>query len=361
MNPRGRSQLFNLGLVVASIATALALSEIVLRLMGWAPMYVSPERDRFWRYDPLLGWAHLPEQQGVLETKEFRISVRINQHGLRDREHTYERPGDIERILLLGDSFAWGYGVEAEERFSQDLESSMGVEVINAAVSGYSTDQELLWLRTEGVRYEFDLMILALAGNDIGDNLRQLVYTVYYKPRFVSDGNHLLLQGTPAPRTSGPGLITYWLSQRSALGFFLVQRYFELQSTFHGFGEPSQQAEPADDRSHSASGPFDLTIDLVGEMRAIAESKNAPFLIVATRRWWNAPAGATYPDFITALRAEGYLVLDVETLPGFQPETMVIPGDGHWNPAGHAFVAEQIQRLIETQQLVRARESAAPR
>jgi lysophospholipase L1-like esterase len=361
VNARGRSRLLNLALLVASTVTALILSEIVLRQMGWTPMYVSPERDRFWRYDPLLGWAHLPGQQGVLETPQSRISVRINDRGLRDREHSYGRPSGVKRILLLGDSFAWGYGVEAEERFSQSLESSMGVEVINAAVSGYSTDQELLWLRTEGVRYEFDLMILALAGNDIGDNQRQLVHTIYYKPRFVSDGNQLVLQGYPAPRTSGPGRLAYWLSQRSALAFFLVQRYFELQSSFQGNGGPSQQAEAAGDGPETTSGPFDLTIALLAEMRTIAESRDVPFMIVATQRWWNAPAGATYQDLIAALRAERYLVLDVEALPGYQPEAMVIPRDGHWNSAGHAFVAEQIQRLIETQQLVHARESAAPR
>ena len=108
VNTRGRSRLLNLALLVASIAAALVVGEIVLRLMGWTPMYVSPERDRFWRYDPLLGWAHLPEQLGVLETQQFRISVRINHRGLRDREHSYQRPSGIERILLLGDSFAWG-------------------------------------------------------------------------------------------------------------------------------------------------------------------------------------------------------------------------------------------------------------
>lgn len=361
VNTRGRGRLLNLALLVGSTATALVLSEIVLRLMGWNPMYVSPERDRFWRYDPLLGWAHLPRQEGVLETPQFRISVRINHQGLRDREHLYERPSDVKRILVLGDSFAWGYGVEAEDRFSQRLETSLGVEVINAAVSGYGTDQELLWLRTEGVKYEFDFMILVLAGNDIGDNHRQLVHAIYYKPQFVSEGNQLVLQGYPAPRTSPQGRLAYWLSQRSALAFFLVQRYFDLQSSYQDLRGDSRMAEASANGPDTASRPFDLTIALLAEMRRIAESRDVPFVIVATKRWWNAPSGATYQDFIAALRAGRYLVLDVETVPGFDTEAMVIPGDGHWNPAGHEFVAEQIQNLIETQQLLDESGSAAPR
>jgi hypothetical protein len=235
------------------------------------------------------------------------------------------------------------------------------VEVINAAVSGYSTDQELLWLRTEGVKYEFDFMILALAGNDIGDNHRQLVHTIYYKPQFVSDGDQLALQGYPAPRTSPQGKLAYWLSQRSALAFFLVQRYFDLQSSYQDFRGNSREAEASANGPDIASRPFDLTIALLDEIRRIAESRDAPFVIVATKQWWNAPPGATYQDFIAALRAERYSVLDVETVPGFDTETMVIPGDGHWNPAGHEFVAEQIQNLIGTQQLLNESESAAPR
>jgi hypothetical protein len=116
-------------------------SVIALRLSGWSPMYVSPERERFWIYDSLLGWAHQPGQENLFTTKQFHTNVRINREGLRDREHSYERTNNTRRILVIGDSFAWGYGVEEDQRFSQLLETSLGVEVINAGVSGYSTDQ----------------------------------------------------------------------------------------------------------------------------------------------------------------------------------------------------------------------------
>jgi hypothetical protein len=280
---------------------------------------------------------------------------------LRDREHSYERPDGVKRILVLGDSFAWGYGVEAQDRFSQRLETSLGVEVINAAVSGYGTDQEWLWLRTEGVKYEFDGIVLVMAGNDVGDNQQQLVHAIYYKPQFVIDGNQLVLQGYPAPQTSPQGKLAYQLSQRSALAFFLVQRYFDLQSTFQGLRGDSTEAEASASGPEAGPGPFDLTIALLSEIREIADSRDVPFVIAATERWWNAPSGATYVDFIAALRAEGYIVLEVETLPGFDAATMVIPGDGHWNSAGHEFVAEQIETLIETQHWLDESASAAPR
>jgi lysophospholipase L1-like esterase len=347
-----RGLLINLSLIIISTLFTLFLSEMALRLIGLDPLYVSPERDRFWKYDSLLGWAHQPGQEGTFETPQFRTVVHINENGLRDRQHSYQRQNDIERILVLGDSFAWGYGVEESERFSQLLEKSLHVEVINAGVSGYSTDQELLWYRNEGIKYETDLVILVLAGNDVGDNDRQLVSTIYYKPKFVIEEDELVLIGYPVPKTSPQGKFIYSLSQRSALAYFLVQRYFDLLSLYGKIKVNSDHANSPVSGINAEREPFKLTIALIDEMRNIAESRKAKFMIVATERWWNSPSRETYKDFINTLQTEGFLVLDTESMPGFDPEVMLIPHDGHWNQSGHQFVAEEIKALIETHQLL---------
>jgi len=352
VNTKIRGILINLSLIIVSTLFALSLSEIALRLVGFKPLYVSPERDRFWKYDSTLGWAHEPGQDGIFETPQFRTFVRINQKGLRDREHLYERENDTERILVLGDSFAWGYGVEESERFSQLLEKSLDAEVINAGVSGYSTDQELLWYRNEGTKYETDLVILVLAGNDVGDNDRELVSTIYYKPKFVLEGGQLVLTGYPVPKTSPRGRFVYSLSQRSALAYFLVQRYFDLLSLYSKLKANSDHASSPGSGINAEKESFKLTMALLDEIRNIAESRKAKFMIVATDRWWDSPSRETYKDFISTLRAEGFLVLDVESMPGFDPEVMLIPNDGHWNQVGHKFVAEKIQAFIESGQLL---------
>jgi hypothetical protein len=353
MKINSRAILINLSLAIISIFFALLLSEIALRLIGLKPLYVSPERDRFWKYDALLGWAHEPGQEGIFETPEFRTAVRINENGLRDRPHSYERQNDMERVLVLGDSFAWGYGVEESERFSQLLEKSLGVEVINAGVSGYSTDQELLWYQNEGIKYDTDLVILVIAGNDVGDNEQQLVSTIYYKPRFVIEDGQLILTGYPVPKTSLQGKLIYSLSQRSALAYFLVQRYFDALSVYNRWKASSNHVNSPVSNINAKKEPFRLTIALIDEMRKIAESRQAKFMIVATERWWNASPGETYHDFIDELQTRGFLVLDVEALPNFDPDKMVIAEDGHWNGAGHAFAAEAIETLIERDELLK--------
>ena len=349
-----RNLVTNLSLFMASAAFALLMSEMALRLLGFEPMYVSPERNHFWTYDPLLGWAHEPGQEGVFETEQFRTEVRINEKGLRDRSHPYERRDDSKRILVLGDSFAWGYGVEESERFSQLLEGELGVEVINAGVSGYSTDQELLWYENEGIKYETDLVILMLSGNDVGDNNRQLVSTIYFKPRFVFKDGQLVPTNYPVPETSSQGMFVYSLSQRSALTYFLTLRYFDAQSLYNRMRSKSEQARPqaSGTKAQSDPEPFKLTIALIDEMRKIAESNHAEFMIVSNDRWWNISSEATYEDFVAAMQDEGLLVLDVESMPGFDEEEMLIPDDGHWSQSGHKFAAEKIEAFIEEHELL---------
>ena len=352
MKNKSRGLLINLALMFFSTLLALFLSEMALRLTGFDSMHVSPERDQFWKYDSLLGWTHQPGQEGIFETPQFRTVVRINENGLRDQDHSYESQNDIKRILVLGDSFAWGYGVEESERFSQMLEKELGVEVINAGVSGYSTDQELLWYRNEGIKYETDLVILVVAGNDVGDNDRQLVNTIYYKPRFVIEEGQLVLKGYPVPETSLQGKLIYSSSQRSALAYFLVQRYFDLHSLYSRFKDNSDHTNSPGSGQNIEGEPFKLTIALIDEMENIAESRNSKFMIVATDRWWNPTSEETYKDFVTTMQNEGFLVLDIESMPGFDPEKMLIQDDGHWNQAGHDFVANKVKTLIETHQLL---------
>jgi hypothetical protein len=157
-------------------------------------------------YDPLLGWRNIPGWNASTLGK----SITINSKGLRDKEHDYEKKPGVRRILVLGDSFAWGYGVSNEEIFTEVLERKLAkctspVEVINSGVSGWGTDQEYLFLISEGYRYSPDLIVLALyLANDLENNSNSKQYGLQ-KPYFVDAG--LVLKNVPVPfpnETSAP-------------------------------------------------------------------------------------------------------------------------------------------------------------
>ena len=195
-------------------------------------------------------------------------------------------------------------------------------------------------------------MILVIAGNDVGDNEQQLVSTIYYKPKFVIEDGQLVLTNYPVPKTSLQGKLVYSLSQRSVLAFFLVQRYFDLLSLYGKTKVDSDQGRLTVSAARAETAPFELTIALVNEIKNIAESRSAKFMIVTTDRWWNYPSEETYTDFVATLKSEGFVVVDVEAMAGFDPDEMLIPDDGHWNKSGHEFVAEKIKALILTNQFI---------
>ena len=64
--------------------------------------------------------------------------MRINSRGLRDREYPYAKPAGRKRCLLLGDSYVFGWGVEANETAAKVMEARLaGVEVINGGCPGW--------------------------------------------------------------------------------------------------------------------------------------------------------------------------------------------------------------------------------
>ncbi len=139
---------------------------------------------------PLYGWRHEPHGEGwtqgcVGRAFEWRAFSRMNADGLRDRDHPLRKPPGVARVLLLGDSFAEGMQVPLESTFAKRLEAKLiaegrEVEVVNAGVSGFGTDNELLFYEAEGERYEPDLVLLAFtAANDVIENSRPLYERSY--------------------------------------------------------------------------------------------------------------------------------------------------------------------------------------
>jgi hypothetical protein len=74
----------------------------------------------------MLGWSLRPFSHGTSNRTGYDIEYRINSKGLRDEETTYEKPEGSFRIVLLGDSRTFGFGVPIEKHFSTLLEGYFG-------------------------------------------------------------------------------------------------------------------------------------------------------------------------------------------------------------------------------------------
>lgn len=123
--------------------------------------------------EPELIYRLIPGVRGIF----MGAPVVINAAGWRGAL-VPERRADEEtrRLLILGDSHAFGWGVREEARFGERIadryrrEHPGGpkLELINLSVPGYNTAQELRALEARGWSYEPDAVLLFACGNDAG-------------------------------------------------------------------------------------------------------------------------------------------------------------------------------------------------
>jgi lysophospholipase L1-like esterase len=102
------------------------------------------------------------------------VYFKITRDGFRDNEYSIRKKNKVFRMMILGDSLAIGYKLNASDRYSEYLEEMLnnnpraktGYEVINAAVPGYDIRQEVEMLREKGLKYNPDLVIVSYSFND---------------------------------------------------------------------------------------------------------------------------------------------------------------------------------------------------
>lgn len=75
--------------------------------------------------------------------REFDVAFAVNSLGVRDSEQALRAPD----VVVAGDSFAMGWGVEADATFARQVQRRTGLRVLNTGVSSYGTARELLLLK----------------------------------------------------------------------------------------------------------------------------------------------------------------------------------------------------------------------
>ena len=114
------------------------------------------------------------ELQPHLDVDFAYARVRTNSCGLRGPQRPVQKPPGVFRIALLGDSYAFGWGVAQDKTFAQVLEDNLNrltgekpkVEIVNFAVPGYSTFQEVTAFKEKGLDYDPDIVLVFFTHND---------------------------------------------------------------------------------------------------------------------------------------------------------------------------------------------------
>jgi hypothetical protein len=182
---QGRARLW---LVLGLSVLAIAATEASIRLFAVAPLAPAPAAD----FRGELSWLGLPEpgqcrNSGTLDGPFF-VEVCTNQLGLRDRDHA---SGEAPRVLVLGDSFTFGAGVEQADTFSSFLERELRVavpgtraSVFNAGVISTSQAHQAVLLHRLFDQINPDIVVLGFSEeDDIDEN-------VFKNPSQTPAGDH---------------------------------------------------------------------------------------------------------------------------------------------------------------------------
>ncbi len=155
----------NLLISAAAVVVLVGTMEIVLRVAGYGNVETyEPDQDLIWRLKP---------NQDTY-TKFGQRPVHINSFGLRDREFSVEKSPNVCRILILGNSCTYGWGVFQDSTYPKILEQELNsrglsdkvYEVINGGVIGYSVAQELEYLKRDGLAWKPDWVLVSHTFNE---------------------------------------------------------------------------------------------------------------------------------------------------------------------------------------------------
>ena len=160
-----------LALLGASLGLSLMACEIAFRILDPLGLGYHDEIGRYIQLrqdDDVLAYV----QPRDIETELDGVQVRFNNKGLRGPDIVPQK-GARRRLLVLGDSVAFGWGVAEESifvtRLAESLSQATGTtwESINAGVCSYNTEQEFLYLENAGLALQPDLVVLVYVDNDI--------------------------------------------------------------------------------------------------------------------------------------------------------------------------------------------------
>jgi hypothetical protein len=128
------------------------------------------------QFDPVLQDRYQPNGHAEIRSPygEFRIAYRFNELGLRDRP-VPPRSGDpARRILVLGNSFVEGWGVEFDETFVQIAQKALSdaragagppVRLIDAGIAGFGAAQSYLFARELIPKVKPDALVFVFVGS----------------------------------------------------------------------------------------------------------------------------------------------------------------------------------------------------
>lgn len=257
--------------------------------------------------------------------------VLTNRWGMRDREPLPNNTPGLFRIVILGDSVTFGYGIDVHDTYPNVLEELLAAstdrakevyDVLNLGVSGYSTKDEALVLEHTGLGWDPDIVIVGYYLND---------------PETTPSGK--------APLSNHFHDVESWRHSNLIRAVARIHNLWEIRRL--GGGDYVKYL-------HAPQGRKWKTVTTAFQrIHALTTTRRIPVVVVIfpftpDGSWEGYPYRSCHQVVRAAAEELGFTCLDL--LEEFSrhdgSQLRLSKGDGHPNELAHAIAAREIQELL---------------
>ncbi len=337
-------------LALAGVMAALLIAEGALAIMN--PEALRPHPPGMYTLDRDVGYVLTPSFEGHFKRAEFNTHITVGELGLRGGDPS-PRGHNALRILCLGDSFTFGYGVAEEETWPVLLQHRLAsrypncdIDVLNAGVPGYGTDEELEFLKSRGNLLDPDLVIVQFfAGNDFVDNRSPARAT-----HKLQDGILYIVDGRGAQSQPLWLRANNWLKTRSHVVSVVSEHlgYLTMRAgLLAALEKPSSE--------HFTEAEAAVATELLVKIASVADGLGARTLFLFVPEKMQVLSGGearvrAAGVVETAAAASSAPWVDLTSIFKKRDDRfdLFFGGDAHWTPLGNRVAAEVLaQRIVD--------------
>ncbi len=303
------------------------------------------------------------------------VPIQANTQGFRDdKDYLADKPSDVFRIAIIGDSYVEARYVPLAQTFYKLIETKLNqagldkkIEIYAVGKGGNGTFKNYLYLNQYALKYNPDLVILAfLTANDFRNDYE-------LKKDIFNENGKVREKLSLTQKFSTKSVLWMWLDYK-----WQVIKMHSIGNTFRKIfaGEDSKAQVPFDfqvfleDSPSSWDGIWDMEKNLISQFKEKTEEKGVKFVLVSLSDMWRS-----HPELLAENEEYNYYLKEfnfdfdkpekiladfarenrfpyLNLTPVFREKIREEGGvsfvlcDGHWNETGNFWAAESISQFL---------------